>query len=96
MKKTIITVFLILAALVLVLLIWELFFTDSGILHTVYNAMVGGINTVFTNFTGGNADAGDGLLPLWDSEPTGEYKDDDNGGSMNTFEIDNREGGATR
>ena len=87
MKKTIITVFLIIAALVLVLLIWELFFTKSGILHTAYNAMAGGVNSVFENFAGKDAK----LLPLWDSDTSSaQYNSQNEGSKESGFKVDNK------
>lgn len=70
MKKTIITVFLVLAVLVFVFLIWELFFADTGILHTVYNGAASGINTQWNKLAGN----GSTLVPLWDGG-TGENKE---------------------
>ena len=88
MKKTLITVFLIIGALVLVLLVWELFFANDGILHQGYNALATGVNTVFTNFTGGDP-AVDGLLPIWDGGNNGQYADNDDGGTIDTMKINN-------
>lgn len=85
MKKTIITVFIVLAALLLALLIWELFFSDTGILHQVYNAGANGINSVFQNFTGGD----DKLVPNWDNNGNDQYDDTDSKGETDTFDIDN-------
>lgn len=63
MKKTIITVFLVLAVVVLVFLIWELFFSDNnGILHIAYNSVANGVNTQWKKLAGDNA----ALMPLWD------------------------------
>lgn len=63
MKKTIITVFLVLAVLVAVFLIWELFFAKTGILHTVYNGAAAGINNQFHKASG-TTDYN--IVPLWD------------------------------
>ncbi len=62
MKKTILTVFLVLAVLVLIFLIWELFFADTGILHNVYNNVAKGINAQWTKVAGQDSK----LLPEWD------------------------------
>lgn len=65
MKKTIITVFLVLAVIVLVFLIWELFFADNnGILHIAYNSVANGVNTQWKKLAGDDAV----LMPLWDGE----------------------------
>lgn len=63
MKKTIITVFMILAVLVLVFLVWELFFTDTGILHTLYNGAAAGINSQYHKIAG---DDTYNIVPFWD------------------------------
>lgn len=64
MKKTIITVFLVLAVVVIVFLIWELFFTDDGgILHTAYNSVANGVNDQWKRLAGDDAV----LMPLWDT-----------------------------
>lgn len=87
MKKTIITVFIVLAILVTVFLVWELFFADDGILHTVYNGMATGLNNQWAKVAGKNSE---GLVPLWDGgETADEHKntnDDSNGGF--TIDID--------
>lgn len=84
MKKTILKVFLILAALVLVFLVWELFFADTGILHSVYNACAQGINGQWEKI------AGDGqeILPMWDGENYGGNESNDNHHNDGGFDID--------
>lgn len=87
MKKTIITVFLVLAVIVLVFLIWELFFSnDQGILHVAYNSVANGVNTQWKKLAGDNAV----LMPLWgdgaksDAKKKDEHDDDNEQG----FDID--------
>lgn len=88
MKKTIITVFLVLAVIVLVFLIWELFFSnDGGILHVAYNSVANGVNTQWKKLAGDNAV----LMPLWgdkgaqkDAKKKDEHDDDNEQG----FDID--------
>ena len=71
MKKTIITVFLVLAVIVLAFLIWELFFADSnGILHIAYNSVANGVNTQWKKLAGDNAV----LMPLWDEGAKADAK----------------------
>lgn len=67
MSKTVRTVFLLIATLVLIFLIWQLFFTDDGILVTAYNAMAKGINAQFEKATGDGE-----LLPEWNAEDNGQ------------------------
>lgn len=75
MKKTIITVFLVLAVVVLVFLIWELFFSDNnGILHIAYNSVANGVNTQWKKLAGDNAV----LMPLWDQGAKADAKRKDN------------------
>ena len=61
MQKSVIKVFLIIGTLVAIFLAWQLIFNDGGIIKTVYNAMVNGINGQWEKV------AGDGqkLLPEW-------------------------------
>lgn len=86
MKKTILTVFGVLAVLVTIFLVWELFFADTGILHTVYNGLVEGVNKQWAKVSG---ESDKGLIPLWDGGHTADEgqentNDDSNGG----FNID--------
>lgn len=75
MKKTIITVFLVLAVVVLVFLIWELFFSDNnGILHIAYNSVANGVNTQWKKLAGDDAV----LMPLWDQGAKANAKREDN------------------
>jgi len=62
MKKTVKNVFLLLGLIVLIFLIWQLFFTDDGILVTAYNAMANGVNNQYEKVAG----QGEQLLPTWD------------------------------
>ena len=86
MKKTIITVFIVLAVLVLVFLIWELFFAEKGILHTIYNGAASGINTQWQKLAGN----GSTLVPLWDNTGTnnGQYTDDHDSDDQQGFGIE--------
>lgn len=91
MKKTILTVFLLLAVLVAIFLVWELFFADTGILHTVYNSVVAGLNAQFQKISGDDTD----LIPEWDgghtaNEGHNNTNDDADGG----FGIDIERDGA--
>lgn len=83
MKKTILTVFLVLAVLVAIFLVWELFFANTGILHGVYNAMANGVNAQWTKISGTDAK----LIPNWDgqaSDTQANQNEDADGG----FNID--------
>ena len=82
MKKTILAVFGVLAVLVTIFLVWELFFADTGILHTVYNGLVNGVNQQWAKVSG---EKDKGLIPLWDGGHTADEgqenkNDDSNGG----------------
>ena len=87
MNKTIIKVFLILAVLVAVFLVWELFFAKNGIMHSVYNGMAAGVNKQWQKLTG---DASKDLIPMWDQDKDSadtynDNKDKNQGGG---FKID--------
>lgn len=77
MSKTVKTVFLLIATLVAIFLVWQLFFNDGGILVTMYNTMANGINKQFEKVAG----TGSKILPTW-----GEAKVDGNGNKG--FDID--------
>lgn len=62
MSKTVKTVFLLIATLVLIFLIWQLFFNKGGILVIGYNALANGINAQFEKVAGTGAK----LLPSWE------------------------------
>lgn len=84
MNGTIKKVFLIIALLVLIFLIWQLFFNEDGILVTGYNAMAHGINEQFQEATG---DTKRQILPYWGSESentTSNTKDNGKGFDMST------------
>lgn len=66
--KPITKVFLIIAALVLSLVIWGLFFNDGGVLETGWNALVTPVNNTWKSITGGTED----LLPKFDDTGTGQ------------------------
>lgn len=59
--KPITKVFLIIAALVVSLVIWGLFFNKGGVLQTSYNALVSPINNQWQTITGGT----ENILPTW-------------------------------
>ena len=61
MNKTVKKVFMLLATLVGIFLIWQLVFNDGGILMTGYNALAKGINGQFAKVAGKDAK----LLPEW-------------------------------
>lgn len=61
MKKAILTVGLIVGALLLILLAWQVFFGDGGALETAWNAVADTINEIWQNITGGSSE----LLPQW-------------------------------
>lgn len=67
MNGTIKKVFLIIALLVLIFLIWQLFFNDNGILVTAYNSMADGVNDMYQKATGGT----NVLLPYWGTNNSG-------------------------
>ena len=87
MKKTIIEVFLVLGTLVAVFLIWELFFAETGIMHSMYNAIATGVNTQWGKLAGNS----NKILPLWDTGSYGGVYDDNkdlDSGNMGGFNID--------
>lgn len=84
MKKTIITVFLILAVLVLVFLVWELFFAETGILHSIYNGAVSGINKQWQKVSGDKSE----IIPKWDSGKSGGTHAGANKHTDGGFKID--------
>lgn len=61
MNKTVLKVFLVIALLVLIFVVWALFFNDNGILQTGYNSLVEPINDTWQKITGGSSK----LLPTW-------------------------------
>lgn len=66
-------VFLFVGLLVLIFLIWQLVFSDSGLLIAGYNGVAGVINDGWNMVTGGNG----GILPEWGTAVDG------NGDSIN-------------
>ena len=68
MNTTIKKVFLIVGLLVLIFLIWQLVFNKGGIIRTVYNAMVGGINGQWEKVSGN----GKTLIPEWSDSNANE------------------------
>lgn len=77
MNATVKKVFLLIGLLVLIFLIWQIVFKDGGIVRTVYNNMVNGINKQWEKVAG----TGEKLLPTW--ADTGAATGADHGG----FEI---------
>lgn len=61
MNKTVKKVFLLIGLLVLIFLIWQLVFNKGGIVRTVYNAMVDGVNGQWHKVAGNKSN----LLPKW-------------------------------
>ena len=70
MNKTVKKVFMLLALLVGIFLAWQLIFNDGGILQTVYNSMVRGINTQYEKVAG----QGQQLLPEWGNGNSGQQR----------------------
>lgn len=62
--KTIKRVFLVIATLVLIFILWGLFFNDGGILRTAYNALINPVNKTWQTITGDSSDSSK-LLPNW-------------------------------
>lgn len=79
--KTIHKVFLVIATLVLVFLIWALVFNKGGVLQTGWNALISPVNTTWQKISG-NASAT--ILPEWDAveEGGGNYNGSDNLGEF--------------
>lgn len=71
MKKTVITVFLIIAVLVLAFMVWELVFANNGVLHWVYNGAAHTINGAYANIAG----QGEQILAYWGEGETGDISD---------------------
>lgn len=79
MNKTVKKVFLLIGILVLIFLIWQLVFNDGGIVKTIYNAMVEGINGQWEKVAG----KGKKILPTWSDTKA------DTGGDGFTIEDEN-------
>ena len=77
MNKTVKTVFLLIGTLVLIFLVWQLVFKEGGIVRTVYNGMVNGINGQWAKVAG----SGQKLLPTWEDAKA------DDGSKSKGFEI---------
>lgn len=60
MNKTVLSAFLVVGALVLAFVLWQLVFTDGGVFRTSYNAVARAINTQYAKTA-----AGAELLPEW-------------------------------
>ena len=61
MNSTVKKVFMIIGLLVLIFLIWQVVFKDGGIVRTVYDKMVDGINKQWAKVAG----TGEKILPNW-------------------------------
>ena len=61
MSKTVLTVFGIIGAAVLALVVWQLVFNDGGIIKTAWNAVAGAVNTQWQKVGGKDST----LLPTW-------------------------------
>ena len=74
MNKSVRKVFMLVGTLVAIFLAWQLIFNDGGILKTVYNGIVNGINGQWAKVAG----SGNELLPKWTDSNA-----DDNGEGFN-------------
>lgn len=74
MNKSVRKVFMLVGTLVAIFLAWQLIFNDGGILKTVYNGIVNGINGQWAKVAG----SGNDLLPKWTDSNA-----DDNGEGFN-------------
>lgn len=72
--KPITKVFIVIAALVLSLVIWGLFFNQGGVLQTAYNALIEPINRTWTAVSGSPED----LLPKWTIQDANALDEDGN------------------
>lgn len=61
MKKTIVTVFLVIGVLLICALAWDMFFNNNGILSSIWNAVITPINAVFGIILSNN-----NVIPQWD------------------------------
>ena len=89
MKKTIITVFMIIGVLVLGLIVWSLFFSEGGVLQSGWNAVVNQVNSTWQRLTG---DEKATLLPKWTTQgdaTVGKAGGDVTGGSGGTLSSGN-------
>lgn len=72
--KPITKVFLVIAALVLSLVIWGLFFNQGGVLQTAYNALVEPVNRTWEAVSGST----EPLLPEWTIQDANALDEDGN------------------
>lgn len=70
--KPITKVFLVIAALVLALVVWGLFFNQGGMLETAYNAVISPVNKMWKNISGSE----ENLLPEWKIQSSDGVVDD--------------------
>ena len=62
MKKSVITVFLILGAVVVGFIGWNVVIGDGGVVQTAYTAVANSVNTAYSKVSGSSD-----LLPAWSS-----------------------------
>ena len=62
MNGTVKKVFMLIGLLVIIFIAWQLIFNEGGILKTLYNSVINGINKQWEKVAG----SGETLLPLWD------------------------------
>lgn len=74
MKKTIIGIFLVVAILVLILLIWAFFFDKDGVLMNGINSVGDSLNGIWKTVTGSTK----GIIPTFGTEG-GDLKDAQDG-----------------
>lgn len=61
MKKTIITVFVLIGVLLICALVWDMVFNDGGIISSVWNAIATPVNNAWKAI----APNGNDLIPEW-------------------------------
>ena len=88
MKKTIITVFLIIGALVLALLVWRLVFARGGLLNKGWDGVAGQVNKTWQTLTG---DSDDEVMATW--QAGGEDATVDGGTKDFASDLNNGGGG---
>lgn len=72
--KPITKVFLVIAALVLSLIIWGVFFNTGGVLETAYNALISPINATWQAVSGST----ENLVPEWEIQSSDSLDDGTN------------------
>lgn len=61
--KTVTKVFLLIGTLMVILIVWQVFFNEGGVIRTGYNAVVTPINNIWSKATGSPDSV---LIPAWD------------------------------